>query len=148
MELPSHEWLCEKILGGSPDGVIFADAEGIIRVWNAGAEALFGYPAAEAIGRSLDIIIPEGLRGRHCEGYHRTMATGETKYGKDLLAVPGIRKDGTRISLEFSISMIRDPNGALIGTAAILRDVTARWKKEKELKERLSALEAAVKKIT
>jgi PAS domain S-box-containing protein len=141
MSTPGHEWLCRSIVDNAPDAVIYADREGIIRLWNAGAEALFGYKAEEAIGQSLDIIIPENLRGRHWEGYHRTMATGETKYGKDLLAVPGIRKDGTRVSLEFSIVMLHGEDGQLLGPAAILRDVTARWKKEKELKERLAALE-------
>jgi PAS domain S-box-containing protein len=146
MAKPGHEWLCKSIVDNAPDAVIFADREGIIRLWNVGAEAMFGYAASEALGQSLDIIIPENLRGRHWEGYKKTMATGETKYGKDLLAVPGIRKDGTRISLEFSIVMVKDETGQLLGPAAILRDVTARWKKEKELKERLAALEGGPSK--
>jgi len=141
MAKPGHEWLCKSIVDNAPDAMIFSDREGIIRLWNAGAEAMFGYAASEALGKSLDIIIPENLRGRHWEGYKKTMATGETKYGKDLLAVPGIRKDGSRVSLEFSIVMVKDETGQLLGPAAILRDVTARFKKEKELKERLAALE-------
>lgn len=146
MATPGTEWLYRSIVENAPEAMIFADQEGIIRLWNAGAEALFGYSAAEALGKTLDIIIPENLRARHWEGYKRTMATGETKYGKDLLAVPGIRKDGSRISLEFSIMLLRDESGQPLGPAAILRDVTARWKKEKELKERLTALEYEVKK--
>jgi PAS domain S-box-containing protein len=146
MAKPGHEWLCKSIVDNAPDAMIFSDREGIIRLWNSGAEAMFGYAASEALGQSLDIIIPENLRGRHWEGYKKTMATGETKYGKDLLAVPGIRKDGTRISLEFSIVMVKDETGQLLGPAAILRDVTARWKKEKELKERLAALEGGPSK--
>jgi PAS domain S-box-containing protein len=146
MAKPGHEWLCKSIVDNTPDAVIFADSDGIIRLWNSGAEAIFGYSAQEALGQSLDIIIPENLRGRHWEGYNKTMATGETKYGKDLLAVPGIRKDGTRISLEFSIVMVKDDEGKLLGPAAVLRDVTARWKKEKELKERLAALEGGSSK--
>jgi PAS domain S-box-containing protein len=146
MATPSNEWLCKSIVENSPDAMIFADREGKIRLWNSGAEAMFGYSAREALGQSLDIIIPENLRGRHWEGYNRTMATEETKYGKDLLAVPGIKKDGTRISLEFSIVMVRDEGGQLLGPAAILRDVTARWKKEKELKEKLAALEGGSSK--
>jgi PAS domain S-box-containing protein len=141
MATPKHEWLCRSIVDNAPEAVIFADRDGMIRLWNAGAEAMFGHTPEEALGQSLDIIIPENLRGRHWEGYNRTMATGETKYGKDLLAVPGIRKDGTRVSLEFSIVMLRDDGGELLGLAAVLRDVTARWKKEKELKDRLAALE-------
>ncbi|MGE5700015.1 MAG: PAS domain-containing protein [Deltaproteobacteria bacterium] len=146
MAKPGHEWLCKSIVDNAPDAMIFSDREGIIRLWNSGAEAMFGYAASEALGQSLDIIIPENLRGRHWEGYKKTMATGETKYGKDLLAVPGIRKDGSRISLEFSIVMVKDETGQLLGPAAILRDVTARWKKEKELKERLAALEGGPSK--
>lgn len=146
MATTSSEWLYKSIVEKAPDAMIFADREGIIRLWNLGAEAMFGYTAAEAVGKTLDIIIPENLRARHWEGYKQTMATGETKYGKDLLAVPGIRKDGTRISLEFSIMLLRDEGGQPLGPAAILRDVTARWKKEKELKERIAALEADAKK--
>lgn len=146
MATPGNEWLYKSIVEKAPDAMIFADKDGIIRLWNAGAEAMFGYSAAEAIGKSLDIIVPENLRARHWEGYHRTMATGDTKYGKDLLAVPGIRKDGSRISLEFSIMLLMDEGGKPLGPAAILRDVTARWKKEKEMKERLAALENEVKK--
>ena len=138
----THSWLCRAIVDNVPDAMIFADNEGNIRLWNSGAEALFGYTAKEALGKSLDIIIPENLRGRHWDGYHRVMATGETKYGKDMLAVPGIRKDGSRVSLEFSVAMIRDTGGQLLGIAAVLRDVTARWKKEKELLARVAALEA------
>lgn len=146
MTMPEHERLCREIVDNAPDAMIFADRDGIIRLWNSGAEAMFGYSAGEALGKSLDIIIPENLRGRHWEGYKRTMATGETKYGKDLLAVPGIRKDGTRISLEFSIVLLRDEGGQPLGPAAILRDVTARWKKDKELRDKLAALESDAKK--
>lgn len=138
----THAWHCRAIVDSVPDAIIFADSEGIIRLWNGGAESLFGFTAKEALGKSLDIIIPENLRGRHWEGYHRVMATGETKYGKDMLSVPGVRKDGTRVSLEFSVAMLHDTGGQLLGIAAVLRDVTERWKREKELKERLAALEA------
>jgi PAS domain S-box-containing protein len=142
MLIDTHEWLCQQIVENSPDAIISADRDGTIRLWNTAAEAMFGYRAEEAIGKSLDLIIPERLRGRHWEGYHKVMATGVTRYGKELLAVPAVRKDGTRISLEFSIVLLRDEGGAPAGTAAIIRDVTARWQQEKALKERLAALEA------
>jgi PAS domain S-box-containing protein len=93
------------------------------------------------MGKLMDFIIPENLRGRHWEGYHRVMATGETKYGKDTLAVPALRKDGTRISIEFTIVLLRDDEGKPAGNAAVIRDVTARWQKDKALKERLAELE-------
>ena len=84
---------------------------GLIRLWNAGAEAMFGYRAAEMEGQSLDRIIPEALRARHNEGFRRVMASGESRYAADLLAVPGLRKDGSRISLEFTITLIKDDEG-------------------------------------
>jgi len=123
----------------SPDAVLFADRDGIILMWNRGAEKLFGYSAAEAVGQSLDLIIPENLRGRHNEGYLRAMASGESKYGDDLLSVPALHKNGERLFSDFSITMIRDSD-ELLGIAAIMRDTTAQKKKEKELKERLNSL--------
>ncbi len=140
-----HAWLCRQIVDGAPDAVIFADREGAIRLWNSGAEKMFGYPAGEALGRSLDIIIPERLRERHWSGYRQVMESGVTRYGEQLLAVPAVRKDGTRISIEFTIVLVRDEKGDLIGSAAVIRDVTARWQKEKELKEKLAALESQSK---
>lgn len=133
--------LVEQIVQHNSDAILFADIEGIIRLWNKGAEEMLGYTATEALGQSLDLFIPENLRAKHWEGYHKVMACGETRYGKELLTAPGIRKDGTRISLEFSMVIIRDEDGAVLGTGAIMRDVTARFRKDKELKERLKALE-------
>jgi PAS domain S-box-containing protein len=141
MQTYTHEWLCRQIVEGTQEAIIFADRDGIIRLWNAGAEAMFGYAATEAIGQSLDLIVPERQRGRHWEGYHKVMATGVTRYGKELLAVPAVRKDGTRISLEFTIVLLHDEAGQPMGTAALLRDVTARWQQERAVKERLAALE-------
>jgi len=140
----THEWLCQRIVEDAQDAVIFADRDGMIRLWNAGAEAMFGYRAEEAVGQTLDLIIPERLRGRHWEGYRKVMATGVTRYGREVLAVPSMRKDGSRISLEFTIVLLRNETGELLGAAAIIRDVTARWQQEKALKERLAALEAKV----
>ena len=93
------------------------------------------------MGRSLDLIIPENLRARHWEGYHRVVGTGQTRYGTDLLAVPALRKDGARISIEFSIALLAD-GGRIAGAAAVLRDVTARWTKERETTARIRELEA------
>jgi PAS domain S-box-containing protein len=145
MTLENQDSIYRWIVESTPDGVVFSDQDGIIRMWNRGAEAIFGFSAEEAVGEMLDIIVPEKMRERHWEGYSRVMKTGETKYGKDLLSVPGVRKDGSRVSLEFSVALIRDEDGALLGVSAVIRDVTARWQKEREMKERLSALEAVVK---
>jgi len=136
-----QNWIYRQIVDFSQDGMLFADREGIIRLWNSGAESIFGYSAREALGQSLDLIIPEKLRERHWEGYHRVMDTGETRYGKELLKVPALRKDGEPLSIEFSILLIRDPQNEIVGSAAIIRDVTKRWQHDKELKERLKALE-------
>lgn len=135
------EELLKELLEDAPDAILVADGEGIIRFWNRGAEAIFGHTEAEAVGQSLDLIIPENLRGRHWEGYHRVMASGETKYKTGMLSSPGVRKDGSRVSLEFSMVLLHDPDGRMRGCASIMRDVTARWQKEKELKDRLAACE-------
>jgi len=138
----SPEWLCREVLEKARDAIIVADQDGLVRFWNAGAERIFGYRRDEALGRSLDLIIPERLRERHWEGYRKVMATGVTRYGDDVLAVPALRRDGGRLSIEFTILLLRNDGGALVGTAAVIRDVTARWEKERELKKRLAELEA------
>lgn len=129
-----------KLATEAPDAIIYADAAGLIQFWNEGAERLFGFAAAEAIGRSLDLIIPEKLRARHWEGYHEVMRTGRSRYAAgELLAVPGQRKDGTRVSLEFTILPFRDEDGHMTGIAAILRDVTKRFTEMQALRRRLEA---------
>ena len=135
-----RDWLCRRLVAESRDAIIFADKDGLIRLWNAGAEAMFGYRAAEMEGQSLDRIIPEALRARHNEGFRRVMAKGESRYAANLLAVPGLRKDGARISLEFTITLIKDDDGEVLGAAAIIRDVTIRWQRDQEIKKRLAAL--------
>jgi PAS domain S-box-containing protein len=145
MQTETLEVLSRRIVDQAQDAIIYADRDGVIRLWNDAATVMFGYEAGEAIGESLDLIIPEKLRARHWEGYHRVMATGETKYGRELLAVPGQRKDGSRLSLEFSIAMLRDGDGAITGIAAILRDVTARWEQDRALNQRIKELEAQVR---
>jgi PAS domain S-box-containing protein len=135
------EALFRRIVEEIPDAVIFADRQGAIRLWNRGAETMFGYSADEATGQSLDLIIPERFRARHWEGYRQVMITGVTSYGDRLLAVPATRKDGQRISIEFSIALLKDEHGGVMGAVAVVRDVTARWQAERELRERLTALE-------
>lgn len=134
-----QESFCRKLAIEAPDAIIYADAEGLIQFWNEGAERLFGFTAAEAIGRSLDLIIPEKLRGRHWDGYREVMRTGRSRYGAgELLAVPGQRKDGTRVSLEFTILPFRGDDGRMTGIAAILRDVTKRFQEMQALRRRLA----------
>ncbi len=138
----THPWLCERIVEDSHVAIIFADRDGIIRLWNTGAEEMFGYSAAEAVGQPMQMLIPEKHRVRHDEGYSRVMETGVTKYGREVLAVPALRKDGTRISIEFHIGLVRSPEGKMLGAAAMIQDVTARWERDRALRAKLATLEA------
>lgn len=135
------EKLIIEAVNAAPDAILISDLEGKITYWNSGAGQMFGYTSAEAVGQSLDLIIPENLRSRHWEGYWRVMASGETKYKVGLLSSPGVRKDGSRISLEFSMVLLKGDAGEMIGCASIMRDVTERWLREKDLKERLAVCE-------
>ena len=138
---PEAGWF-ETVVRTIPDAVVYADAEGVIRFWNAGAERIFGFSAADAVGQSLDIIIPANLRARHWDGFRHVMATGESRYGEgDLLSVPGLCKDGTRISLEFTVAVLRDASGRIQGIAAVLRDVTPRFEELRQLRKTVGALQ-------
>ena len=143
MSDPDFDVLSKQILALAPDAILFADQRGIIQLWNKGAERIFGCAANDAIGQSLDLIIPEKLRKRHWDGYHKTMETGETSYDIDLLAVPALHQKGNKLSTEFSIVMLNDEDGKPIGVAAIMRDVTERYQKEKMLLDRVADLEDA-----
>jgi PAS domain S-box-containing protein len=137
----SEAALGEAILRSEADAVIAADRDGIIHLWNPGAVRLFGYTTDEALGRSLDLIIPERLRARHWAGYRQVMDTGESRYGRgDVLAVPGMRKDGSRISLEFTVTLLRDEDGRMLGIMALMRDVTTRFEELRALRQKLSVL--------
>jgi PAS domain S-box-containing protein len=145
---PSPDWLAARIVSEAPEAILFAGRDGVIRLWNAGAEAMFGWSRAEAVGQSLDLIIPERQRARHWEAWDRVMETGVTRYGAgQLLAVPALRKDGATLSIEFSIQLLREEGGPILGAVAIVRDVTERWKREKELRVRLKELEQEVKQL-
>jgi PAS domain S-box-containing protein len=126
----------QRIVEGMSEAVIVSDRTGRIVLWNGGAEVMFGYSGSEALGQSLDLIIPERFRARHWDGYRTVMSTGVTRYGRELLAVPAIRKDGTRISIEFSLALLREDDGEITGAAAVVRDVTARWERERAAKAR------------
>jgi PAS domain S-box-containing protein len=137
MNIPAG--LGEALLHSASDAIIATDREGSITFWNPGAERIFGFTAADAVGQSLDLIIPENLRARHWAGFHHTMATGTSRYGHgDLLSVPGLTKDGQRISVEFTIVLLRNGAQETTGTVAVLRDVTKRFEEVRELKRRLA----------
>jgi PAS domain S-box-containing protein len=140
MSLPIDiDRFCRTLIREAPDAIIFADAEGVIRLWNRGAERIFGFAEAEALGESIDIIIPDNLRVRHWEGFSATMRSGSTRFGSgEILAVPALRKDGRRISIEFTIVPFRDNQARMIGIAAMLRDVTARFEEMRTLRRQLA----------
>jgi PAS domain S-box-containing protein len=138
-------WLCRQIVEEAHDAIIMADRGGIIRLWNKGAEMVFGFGPAEALGQSLHIIIPEKLRERHDQGYQQVMQNGRSKYASELLAVPALNKDGARISVEFTIILIRDNQDQILGAAAIIRDVSVRWEEDRAIQRRLAELEAQCK---
>ena len=125
MSTDTHAWVCQQIVDQAQDAIIFADRDGVIRLWNAGAEAIFGYRAEEAVGRILDLIISTQLRARHWAGYRQVMATGVTRYGREVLAVPALRKDGTRLSLEFTIICCAMPQA----TCWAQLPSSARWRR-------------------
>lgn len=131
--------LADAVLSTAADAIIAIDRDNMVTFWNPGATRIFGFTRDEAVGQSLNIIIPENLRARHLEGYRNTMATGRSRYGEaDLLAVPGLRKDGSRVSVEFTIVLLKDAQGNMTGTAAILRDVTRKFEELRSLRRQLA----------
>jgi PAS domain S-box-containing protein len=131
--------LADAILTMESDAVIATDRAGMVNFWNPGATRIFGFTADEAIGQSLDLIIPPNLRARHWDGFNRVMATGESHYGHgDLLSVPAQTRSGQHISVEFTIAMLKDGDGRPTGTVAILRDVSRRFEEVRALKRQLA----------
>ena len=143
---PNLEHFADRLVAGMSDAIVYADADGTIRLWNRGATRIFGFAESEALGGSLYIIIPEGLRQRHWLGYRGTMQTGQSRYGDgQILSVPAVRKDGARISVEFTIVPFADDVGQMIGIAAIMRDATARFEELRALRRELAAISVGVR---
>jgi PAS domain S-box-containing protein len=133
-----------QLLSAVGDALVVTDGSGAITLWNAGAERMFGFSAAEAMGQSMDIFIPERLRKRHWDGYHETMRTGHTKYGTDVLRVPAIDKAGRSLSIAFTVAMLNDAAGHPQAVVAVIRDETARFQQDRQQKARIAELEAAL----
>jgi PAS domain S-box-containing protein len=131
----------EQLIEAFGDAVIVSDSDGSISFWNPAAEHLFGFTSAEAVGKSLDLIIPERFRERHWSGYAKTMSTGETRYAHDVLRVPALRKDGRPLSIAFTVGLLYDPKRKVVGIVAVIRDDTARFTEERDLHERLAEFE-------
>jgi PAS domain S-box-containing protein len=133
--------LFQAIVEQAPDAFIFADRDGVIQVWNHGAETVFGYAAAEVLGKSLDVIIPERLQHAHWEGFRRAIDTGQTKYGNRVLTTRSVHKNGSKLYVDLSFGLVRSGGGAVIGALAVGRDCTARYLSERALRARLAELE-------
>src|SRR5262245_58348734 len=124
------------------DAIIAADADGRIVAWNPAAERIFGHSEREAVGQTLDLIIPERLRRRHWDGYRQVMQTGHTRYGTDVLRVPAVHKDGRALSIAFTVALLSSPATQARIIAAIIRDETSRWADERALRQRVADLES------
>src|SRR5512139_2021997 len=131
----------ESFIQAAGDAIIAVASEGKIVLWNPAAERIFGFTGTEAIGQSLDLIIPERFRARHWEGFQKVMRTGETRYGADVLRVPALHKDGRSLSIAFTVALVNAPDSQSFSIVAIVRDETQRWIEERELRRRLAELE-------
>jgi len=139
---------CKQLVAAIGDAVIASDASGAITLWNAAATRLFGYSEEEALGRSLDLITPERLRARHWDGYHQSMATGTTKYGNDLLRVPATHKDGSALSIAFTVAMLYDEQHKVSAVIAVIRDDTQRFNDDRAMRKKIAELEARLASAT
>ncbi len=138
IEKPTEEALSTDILRAMPEAMIFADLQGLIQRWNPGAETVFGFTAAEAIGQSLDLIIPERLRKAHWEGFNKAIARSGTLPGRTSMITRSLHKSGEPIYVDMSFSMVKDAQGQLLGSLAVARDATARFTEEKNLRKQLA----------
>jgi len=136
---PAADAPWRHILADTPDAIIYADTEGIIRAWNAGAESVFGFSAAEALGQSLDLIIPERLRAAHWRGFNRAIARGTTSHGAEVRTTRGVHKDGRKLYVDMSFGVVKDDADEVLGSVAMARDVTQRYLAEKAQRDRASS---------
>jgi len=141
--MPSRESVpfASEIIQGMSDALIFSDREGITRVWNPGAEALFGFTAEEAVGQSIDLIIPEAMREMHWKGYHRAVSEGKTRYGRRSMVTRALTKNGETVYVDISFALVFHEDGSVAGSVAVASDANERYLKEREMKKRLAELE-------
>jgi PAS domain S-box-containing protein len=140
--------LSEALIEQLADAVIFADRNGLIQVWNPGAEALFGYSADEILGRRLDVLIPERLRSAHWTAFDAATETGRMKHGRESMTTRSIHKSGDGLYVDLSFALVRDDTGQVLGSVAVARDITSRFRAEKESRERIAELETQVKTLS
>ncbi len=139
MNLPVAQTSCENLIECMSEALIFADVTGIIQIWNQGAEALFGFSAAEAIGSSLDLIIPEALRNAHWAGFHQAVSRGATRHGRRSSITRALHKSGRQLYVDMSFAIVKDQEGATTGSMAVARDATERHLELKNLRRQLAA---------
>jgi PAS domain S-box-containing protein len=135
----------ESFVQAAGDAIVAATPNGKIVLWNPAAERIFGFTAEEALDRSLDIIIPERFRQRHWTGFEKVMASGETRYGTDVLRVPAVHKDGRSVSIAFTVALLFSGDKKVEAIVAVIRDETSRWNEEREMRRRLTELEEKLK---
>jgi PAS domain S-box-containing protein len=134
----------QQLVQAMGDAVIASDPAGVIHLWNPAAERMFGHSRSEALGKTLDIIIPQRQQQRHWAGYNKTMETGKTKYGNDVLRVPAVHKDGHTLSIAFTVALLHGPDGKVSSIVAVVRDESSRFAEERTLRKRLMELESQV----
>ncbi|MEM4989830.1 PAS domain-containing protein [Collimonas sp. H4R21] len=130
------------------DAIVISDAKGAITLWNPAAERMFGFTQGEALGQSLDLIIPERQRQRHWDGYQKTMDTGITRYGNDVLRVPAVHKDGHALSIAFTVALLHTADNKVAAIVAVIRDECSRFAEDRALRKRLAELEARLTALT
>lgn len=136
----------DLLLRQAPDAIIFADTGGVIRFWNSAATRVFGYSVEQAIGASLDIIIPERFREAHWKGFHRALEEAATKYAGQALATRSVRSNGAQIYVELSFAIVVGDDGTVLGALSHTRDITERFERDRERQKRMKDLEAALNK--
>jgi PAS domain S-box-containing protein len=139
--IPEMSIAYQQVVEALGDAVIVCGSDGVIGFWNAAAERLFGFAPTEALGSSLDLIVPERLRARHWAGFDKALATGQTRYEHDVLHVPATHKDGRALSIAFTVGLLLGPERKVTGLVAVIRDDTKRFAEERDLRKRLAELE-------
>ena len=131
----------QQLISAVGDAIVVCDPSGAITLWNPAAEYIFGFTEGEALGQSLDLIIPQRLRQRHWDGHHKTMQTGQTRYGHDVLRVPAVHKDGRAMSISFTVALLYSADKKITGIASVIRDETSKFNEDRALRKRLAELE-------
>ena len=134
----------KQLVAAVGDAIVAADASGAMTLWNPAAERMFGFTEQEALGQSLDLIIPQRQQQRHWDGYHKTMETGVTKYGNDVLRVPAVHKDGHTLSIAFTVALLHAPDGNVSAIVAVIRDESSRFAEDRAMRKRLMELESQI----